>query len=379
MVMTEERTRATLDEMVNSRKYRVGVLGATGTVGQRFVQLLEHHPQFELTALAASDRSQGKTYAEACAWRLPGEMPSFVKSLLVEPCRPALDCDFVFSSLPSDLARETESAFASAGYPVISNSSAYRMVRDVPLVIPEVNYEHLSLIDVQRKRRNLTNGGFIVTNPNCSTIVLALALAPLHARFKVVAVTATTMQAISGAGYPGVASLDITDNVLPFIADEEEKIEQETVKLLGRINGEGIEDALILTSAQCHRVNVSDGHMVAVRVRFAQQPGLDEIRDALGSFFSEPQRLGLHSAPERPIIVRDETDRPQPRLDRDAGRGMSITVGRIARDRVFDCRFVALGHNTIRGAAGAAILNAEMLVAQGRLAQRTEGERVAFA
>ncbi|HEX8144469.1 MAG TPA: aspartate-semialdehyde dehydrogenase [Pyrinomonadaceae bacterium] len=345
-----------------SQKYRVGILGATGTVGQRFIQLLEDHPQFEVTALAASDRSQGKPYSEACAWRLGGEMPEYVKALVVEAPRPPLDCDLVFSSLPSGAAREVEDAFARSGYPVISNSSAFRMDSDVPLLIPEINHEHLSLIEGQRKARGYDRG-FIVTNPNCSTIMLVLALAPLHARFGVEAVVATTMQALSGAGYPGVASLDITDNVLPFIESEEEKIETETLKILGQVRDGAITGATMQVSAQCNRVNVSDGHMAAVRVRLAQRPEIDEISAALGSFTSLPQELGLHSAPARPIIVRDEHDRPQPRLDRDAGRGMSVTVGRIARDTVLDYRFIVLSHNTIRGAAGAAILNAELLVA----------------
>ena len=346
-----------------SRKYRVGILGATGTVGQRFIQLLEDHPQFEVTALAASDRSQGKVYAEACAWRLAGEMPARVRNLLVEPPRPPLSCDLVFSSLPSDAAREAEDAFARSGYPVISNSSAYRMDEDVPLLIPEINHEHLSLLDHQREARAFERG-FIVTNPNCSTIMLALTLAPLHARFGVESVVATTMQALSGAGYPGVASLDITDNVLPFIESEEEKIETETLKILGLVKESRVTPAPFKMSAQCHRVNVSDGHMAAVRVSFKRQAEPSEVRDTLSAFRSLPQELGLHSAPARPIIVRQEEDRPQPRLDRDAGQGMSVTVGRIARDHVMDYRFVALSHNTIRGAAGAAILNAELLISQ---------------
>ena len=349
-----------------NKKYRVGILGATGTVGQRFIQLLEGHPQFEITALAASDRSQGKTYAEACAWRLLGEMPSAVKALTVQPPQPPLDCELVFSSLPGDMAREAEGAFARAGYPVISNSSAYRMDRDVPLLIPEVNHEHLSLLDLQRANYG-DNGGFIVTNPNCSTIMLAMVLAPLHARFGVEAVVATTMQALSGAGYPGVPSLDIIDNVLPFIQSEEEKIESETLKILGRASATGIEEAPMAVSAQCHRVNVSDGHMAAVRVKLKRQAELAELREAFASFTSLPQELRLYSAPEQPVIVRDERDRPQPRLDRDAGRGMSVTVGRIAQDTVLGYRFVALSHNTIRGAAGAAILNAELLIATGRI------------
>ncbi|HEX8493782.1 MAG TPA: aspartate-semialdehyde dehydrogenase [Pyrinomonadaceae bacterium] len=350
-----------------SAKIRVGILGATGMVGQRFVQLLEGHPQFEVAALAASERSRGKTYAEACAWRLPFEMPARVRDLKVVGPEPPLDCELVFSSLPGEMARETEGAFKRAGYAVISNSSAYRMDEDVPLLIPEVNHEHLSLLDVQRACGGGAGSGLIVTNPNCSTIMLALVLAPLHARFGVEAVVATTMQALSGAGYPGVASLDVVDNVLPFIAGEEEKIESETLKILGQLKGERIAEAPIKISAQCHRVNVSDGHMAAVRVKLRKAASLTEVREALVSYTSLPQELRLHSAPERPIIVRDEMDRPQPRLDRDAGRGMSVTVGRLLPDHVLDYRFVALSHNTVRGAAGAAILNAELLLATGRL------------
>ncbi len=341
------------------KKYRVGILGATGMVGQRFIQLLEYHPQFEITAVAASDRSQGKTYGDACTWRLNGEMPKAVRSLPVQPPTPPLDCDLVFSSLPGDIARETEGSFATAGYPVISNSSAFRMDEDVPLLIPEVNHQHLDLLKQQR----YTSGGFIVTNPNCSTIMLALALAPLHATFGISSVVATTMQAHSGAGYPGVASLDIIDNVLPHIGGEEEKIETETTKILGRFVSDHIESARMAVSAQCHRVNVADGHMAAVRVNFTRKPDLNELREALSGFRSLPQELGLHSAPDQPIVIRDEVDRPQPKLDRDAGAGMTITVGRLREDTVMDYRFVVLSHNTIRGAAGAAILNAELLIA----------------
>src|SRR6267142_2157272 len=349
-----------------NRKLRVGILGATGVVGQRFIQLLEHHPQFEVTGLAASDRSQGKTYAEACTWRLPGEMPERVKQIVVRSPAPPLDCDFVFSSLPGEIAGDAEEAFARAGFPVITNSSSHRMVADVPLLIPEVNPEHLELINAQRAARGYGRG-FIVTNPNCSTIVIAMALAPLHRAFGVESCMATTMQAISGAGYPGVPSLDITDNVLPFIGGEEEKIEAETGKILGRVDGATIKAAPMKVSAQCNRVNVIDGHLAAIRVKLSQRVSLDQVREALASFTSEPQQLKLHSAPAKPIIIRDEVDRPQPRLDRDAGLGMSVTVGRIARDNVFDYRLLALGHNTIRGAAGAAILNAELLVARGYL------------
>ena len=347
------------------KKYRVGILGATGMVGQRFIQLLESHPQFEVTAVAASDRSQGKTYGKACTWRLNGEMPKAVRSLPVHPPQPPLDCDLVFSSLPGDIARETEGSFASAGYPVISNSSAFRMDEDVPLLIPEVNHQHLDLLTRQRQR--YTSGGYIVTNPNCSTIMLVLALAPLHATFGITSTVATTMQALSGAGYPGVASLDIIDNVLPHISGEEEKIETETTKILGRFVNDAIEPASMAVSAQCHRVNVADGHMAAVRVNFKRKPELPELREALSSFRSLPQELGLHSAPANPIVVRDELDRPQPKLDRDAGNGMTITVGRLREDTVLDYRFVVLSHNTIRGAAGAAILNAELLIALNHL------------
>jgi aspartate-semialdehyde dehydrogenase len=349
-----------------SKKFRVGILGATGTVGQRFVELLEGHPQFEVTALAASDRSQGKPYREACAWRLPGEMPASVSALVVSAPRPPLDCDLIFSSLPGEMARETEDAFARAGYPVISNSSAFRMDEDVPLLIPEINHEHLALIETQRRTRGYERG-YIVTNPNCSTIMIALALAPLHARFGVESCVATTMQALSGAGYPGVASLDVVDNLLPYIGGEEEKIESETLKILGRVAGARVTHAEMRVSAQCHRVNVSEGHLGALRVKLARAVGLEEFTGALASFTALPQELGLHSAPAHPVIVRDELDRPQPRLDRDAGGGMSVTVGRIRPDAVLDYRFVALSHNTVRGAAGAAILNAELLAAKDRL------------
>jgi len=334
-------------------------------VGQRFIELLVDHPQFTVTAVAASDRSQGKSFGEACTWRLSGEMPEAVRALPVQPPAPPLDCDLVFSSLPGEIARETEGSFAAAGYPVISNSSAFRMDEDVPLLIPEINHQHIELLG--RQEAKYPKGGFIVTNPNCSTIMIALALAPLHAAFVVEACVATTLQALSGAGYPGVASLDIIDNVLPFIGGEEEKIEAETVKILGRFNESRIEPAPMAVSAQCHRVNVSDGHMAAMRLKFARKPSLDDLRDALTSFQSLPQELRLHSAPAKPIVIRDEENRPQPKLDRDAGNGMTITVGRIKPDSVLDYRLVALSHNTIRGAAGAAILNAELLVALGHL------------
>jgi aspartate-semialdehyde dehydrogenase len=340
-----------------SKRYRIGILGATGTVGQRFIQLLENHPQFEITALAASDRSAGKPFAEACAWKLAGAMPENVKQIMVEPIAPPLDCEIVFSSLPSSVARETEEAFARAGYAVISNSSSYRMDEDVPLLIPEINAEHLDLIEIQRQKRGFGKG-FIVTNPNCAVVSFAPPLAALHRRFGVESVIVTTLQAISGAGYPGVPSLDITDNVVPYIAGEEPKVETETQKILGRYIGGAIEKADFTVSAQCFRVHVIDGHTASVRVNLKQTTTLEDVIEAIQSF----PTLNLHSSPPKFMDFCDEPSRPQPRLDRDAGNGMTITVGRLFPDNVFDYRFVALSHNTVRGAAGSAILNAELLI-----------------
>ncbi len=339
------------------KKYRVGILGATGTVGQRFVQLLEGHPQFEVTALAASDRSAGKPYAEACAWKLSGAIPESVREIVVVPIEPPLDCDIVFSSLPSSVARETEEAFARAGFPVISNSSSYRMDEDVPLLIAEVNPDHVDLIPEQQKKRGFGNG-FIVTNPNCAVVSFAPPLAAIHRKFGIESAVVTTMQAISGAGYPGVASMDIVDNVVPYIAGEEPKVETEAQKILGTLTNGAIEKADFAVSAQCFRVNVLDGHTCAVRVNLAEKATLEDIVAAMKEFPS----LGLHSSPARFIDVLDEPSRPQPRLDRDSGNGMTITVGRFFPDTVFDYRFVALSHNTVRGAAGSAILNAELLI-----------------
>lgn len=340
-----------------SKKYAVGILGATGTVGQRFIQLLENHPQFEITALAASDRSAGKPYAEACAWKLPGAMPENVKAITVQPIEPPLDCEIVFSSLPSSVARETEEAFARAGFPVISNSSSYRMDEDVPLLIAEINHEHLGLIEVQRRKRGFGKG-FIITNPNCAVVSFAPPLAALHRRFGVESAIITTLQAISGAGYPGVPSLDITDNVVPYIAGEEPKVETEAQKIIGRFTDGAIEKADFTVSAQCFRVHVIDGHTASVRVNLKQPSTLEDVVEAMANFPS----LGLHSSPAKFIDVCDEPSRPQPRLDRDAGGGMTITVGRLFPDNVFDYRFVCLSHNTVRGAAGSAILNAELLI-----------------
>jgi aspartate-semialdehyde dehydrogenase len=340
-----------------ARKYRVGILGATGTVGQRFVQLLEDHPQFEITALAASDRSTGKNYSQACAWKLAGAMPDYVKDIQVQPIQPPLDCEIVFSSLPSNVARETEDAFARAGYPVISNSSAYRMDEDIPLLIPEINYQHLGLIDAQRTKRGYDRG-FIVTNPNCAVASFAPPLAALHRKFGIKNAIITTLQAVSGAGYPGVSSLDISDNVLPYIAGEEPKVETEAQKILGKFADGAIEKADFTVSAQCFRVNVIDGHTASVRVNLNQTSTLEDITETMLNFPS----LELHSSPKQFIYISDEPSRPQPRLDRNNGNGMTITVGRLFPDNVFDYRFVALSHNTVRGAAGSAILNAELLI-----------------
>lgn len=339
------------------KRYRVGILGATGTVGQRFIQLLEGHPQFEVTALAASDRSAGKPYAEACAWKLNGAIPASVRDIAVVPIEPPLDCDIVFSSLPSSVARETEEAFARAGYPVISNSSSYRMDEDVPLLIAEINADHLGLIPVQQQKRGFGKG-FIVTNPNCAVVSFAPPLAAIHRKFGVESAIVTTMQAVSGAGYPGVSSMDIVDNVVPYIAGEEPKVETEAQKIIGTIVDGAIRKADFPVSAQCFRVNVLDGHTVAVRVNLNETATLEDVVAAMKEFPS----LGLHSSPKTFIEVLDEPSRPQPRVDRDNGDGMTITVGRVFPDNVFDYRFVALSHNTVRGAAGSAILNAELLI-----------------
>jgi aspartate-semialdehyde dehydrogenase len=343
-----------------SRQYRVGILGATGTVGQRFVQLLDGHPQFKVTALGASDRSAGKPYSEACAWKLNGTIPESVAQIVVQPILPPIDCDIVFSSLPSSAAREAEEAFARAGFPVISNSSSYRMDEDVPLLIAEINHDHVGLIETQRQRRGFGKG-FIVTNPNCAVISIAPPLAALHRRFGIESAAVTTLQAISGAGYPGVSSMDIIDNVIPYIAGEEPKVETEVQKILGTLADGVVTKADFPVSAQCFRVNVIDGHTASVRVDLKEKATLEEVFDAMKSF----PGLGLHSSPETFISVTDEPSRPQPRLDRDTGGGMTITVGRVFPDNIFDYRFVSLSHNTVRGAAGSAILNAELLASKG--------------
>ncbi len=347
-------------------KIPVGILGATGIVGQRLIALLEHHPWFEVTEVAASDRSAGLRYEDAAHWLLPSPIPERVRRLVVKECAPGLRCRLVFSALPADVAAEVEPEFARAGYIVCSNASAHRLEPDVPLLIPEVNPEHLHAIAHQRRRRGWERG-FIVTNPNCSTIHLTLVLKPLMDRFGLRQVMVTTLQALSGAGYPGVTSLDIVDNVIPFIRNEEEKLETETRKLLGRWEGETFTLAPLRISAQCNRVPTLDGHLECVSLAFERTPTREEIIEALTSFTAVPQQLRLPTAPARPILVREEPDRPQPRLDREAERGMASVVGRIRPCAILDYKMVILGHNTIRGAAGAALLNAELLLAQGWL------------
>lgn len=348
-----------------SNKLAVGILGATGIVGQRFIQMLEHHPWFEVAWLAASDRSEGRPYAEAARWRLKTAIPDRVAKMTVSPATPNGAPKIIFAALDAAIAKELEPQFAAAGCAVVSNSSALRMQSDVPLVIPEVNADHIRLIDTQSWRTQ--NGGFAVTNPNCSAIGLVLALAPLHRRFGLETVMAVTMQAVSGAGYPGVASLDILGNVIPFIKNEEEKMEEETQKLLGSLNGTKVVPAPFAMSAQCNRVAVEDGHTESVSVRLKKKAEAGEIIAAWNEFTAEPQHLRLPSAPEHPVVYVTAADRPQPRFDSDAGGGMTTTVGRLRRCNVLDWKFTLLAHNTIRGAAGAALLNAELLKAKGYL------------
>jgi aspartate-semialdehyde dehydrogenase len=348
-------------------KIKVGVLGATGAVGQRFVQLLTNHPYFDLTILAASERSAGRTYREAATWILPEPMPAQLANMEVQPISTDLDCALLFSALPTESAHEWEEKFAAAGYGVFSNAGAHRMDDDVPLLIPEVNPEHLNLVTHQQHKRGWAQG-FIVTNPNCTSIPMTMALAPLQPRFGVEAVIVTSMQALSGAGYPGVPSLDAIDNVIPYVAESEEiKMSAEPNKMLGLSDGQQVKTAGLTISAHCNRVPVSDGHLVTVSVRFKDKPSLGDILEAWQTWQPLPQRLALPLAPVPALIIREEPNRPQPRLDRDAGRGMATSIGRLRPCAVLDVRFVALAHNTIRGAAGGSVLNAELMYQQGML------------
>ena len=346
-------------------KIPVGVLGATGAVGQRLLQLLDAHPWFEVVDLAASDRSAGKPYLEACAWRLPGPPPRLCEGGVVKGCQGPFEARVLLSSLDSSVAGEIEADLAGRGHAVISNSRNHRLDPDVPLLVPEVNPDHLEALDLQRRR---TGGGYIVTNPNCSVVGLVMALAPLERTFGVEAVAVVTLQALSGAGYPGVASLDVADNVVPYVGGgEEEKIETEPLRILGSFRDGAFVPASFKVSASVHRVAVSDGHTMAVFVRLRRRAGPEDAARALSAFRGEPQDRRLPSAPERPLHVLAEPDRPQPRLDRDRERGMAVSVGRLRGDPQFDLRLEVLVHNTIRGAAGAAVLNAELLRARDLL------------
>jgi aspartate-semialdehyde dehydrogenase len=349
---------------MNGTRIEIGILGATGMVGQQFVKFLQNHPWFEITWLGASDRSAGKTYREATSWRLDGTMPDNVQNIKVEDCKPGNAPRLVFSSMDAAVATEIEQAFAQAGHVIVSNSRNHRMEPDVPLLIPEINSDHLKIIPLQQRRRGWK--GQIATNPNCSTIALAMALAPLK-QFGITKVLATTMQAISGAGYPGVASMDINANVIPFIGSEEEKMQQETQKILGEFTGDAIRPLAAKVSAHCNRVPVVDGHMVATSVELERKVGVAELIDAIGKYRSVPQERKLPSAPARPVIYMEERDRPQPRRDAERERGMAVFVGRLRECPVLDYKFMALGHNTIRGAAGAAVLNAELMYSEGLL------------
>jgi len=340
-------------------KIKAGVLGATGAVGQRFIEGLKGHPWFDLSSLAASERSAGKKYNKAAKWRLESELPEELGEMTVVNVDPKeVDADVVFSALPAEEARKVEAEFAAAGFAVASNASAYRMVDDVPLLIPECNHEHLDIIKIQQERRGWN--GYLTTNPNCTTVMFTLPLKPLM-KFGIETVHLASMQAVSGAGYEGVPSMAILGNVIPYIGGEEEKVEIEAQKILGTFDGEKIVNADFTVSASCHRVPVMDGHTEAVWVKMKADPTPEEVRKAMLEF--DPQLGDLPTSPKKALIVRDEIDRPQPRLDRNRGNGMSVSVGRIRSG----IRFICMGHNTVRGAAGASILNAELLVKKGML------------
>ncbi|MCX7996857.1 MAG: aspartate-semialdehyde dehydrogenase [Patescibacteria group bacterium] len=348
------------------KKRTVGILGATGSVGQRFVQLLADHPWFTITAVCASERSAGKRYADAVSWKQATPIPEAVRDLPISSCEPELNCDFVFSGLDASVAGEIEEAFAAAGYPVISNSKNHRMAPDVPLLVADINPEHIALIDIQKKNRGFTKG-YLVTNPNCSTIGLVTALKPLYDAFGIESVFVVTMQAVSGAGYPGISSMDILDNVVPYIGNEDDKIESEPLKILGSLTDETLVFASFGVSATANRVPVVDGHTGSVFVKLKKPASPEEAATVLRDYSPGSDFAGLPFMPERTILVADSPDRPQPRLDRDVHRGMSVTVGRVRKCPQLDLRFTFLVHNTIRGAAGTAILNAELLLLKGYL------------
>lgn len=347
-------------------KVDVAVLGATGSVGQRFVQLLENHPWFRVKELVASERSAGKRYAEVCDWRVSAAPPDEAAGIRVQHHEEQIESQLVFSALPGGLAREVETHLASQGKRVFSNARDNRMEADIPLMIPEVNADHADAVQVQQQNRGWSDG-FVITNPNCSTIHLVLALKPIWDAVGIEQVLVSTMQAASGAGYPGVSSMDLIDNVVPFIGGEEEKMEMETRKLLGSWSGTAFEFAQVAVSAQCNRVPVRDGHTETVNLKLGKKTEPEEIVEILESYRGEPQRMELPSAPTHPIIVRRQSDRPQPILDRHVEHGMASVVGRVRHCPIFDVKFVVLGHNTIRGAAGASILNAELFHAKGMI------------
>jgi aspartate-semialdehyde dehydrogenase len=348
-----------------NERMKVGVLGATGMVGQEFVSFLRGHPWFDLTWLGASDRSAGKTYGEATTWRLSGVMPAEVRDVIVSECKPQAGAPkLMFSATDSSVATEIERAFAIAGHTVVSNSRNHRMEADVPLLVPEINADHLRLLPIQQHGRGWK--GQIVTNPNCSTIVLTMALAPLM-QFGIKRVMVTTMQALSGAGYPGVASMDINANVIPFIGGEEEKMECETQKILGDFGVAGVTPLRAEVSAQCNRVPVVDGHTIAVSVELEKKPTQAQLLGAIRGWRGIPQEKNLPSAPPWPVIYMEEPDRPQPRRDVERENGMAVFIGRLRACSVLSYKFIALGHNTVRGAAGAAVLNAELMKFEGWL------------
>ncbi len=345
-------------------RIEVGILGATGMVGQHFIKFLQGHPWFDLKWLGASDRSAGKRYRDAMSWHLAGAVPASIADLTVQDCKPGNAPRLLFSAMDASVATEIEQAFAQAGHIVVSNSKNHRMDRDVPLLVPEINPDHLKLVPGQQRARGWK--GQIVTNPNCSTVALTMGLAPLKP-FGITRVVATTLQAISGAGYPGVASMDIVGNVIPFIGGEEEKMQQETQKILGVFRGDHIEPLAARVSAHCNRVAVVDGHTVTVSVELSAKPAISELHAAYESYTSVPQQRNLPSAPPRPVIYMHEGNRPQPRKDAERERGMAAFVGRLRPCPVLDYKFVVLAHNTIRGAAGAEVLNAELMHSEGML------------
>lgn len=347
-----------------SSRIEVGVLGATGMVGQNFARLLADHPWFELTWVGASARSVGKKYSEATSWRLDGVMPESVANLTVKECKPGNAPKLVFSSMDADVATEIEQAFAEAGHIVVSNSKNFRMERDVPLLVPEVNADHLALIKVQQMRRGWKGG--IITNPNCVAVPLVMALAPFK-KYGITKFITTSMQAVSGAGYPGVASMDILGNVIPYIGGEESKVEEEPLKILGDLNGDHVVDLKAKVSAHCNRVAVVDGHTLTVSVELTGKPSFEQLLDDIRSFRGLPQELKLPSAPPVPLVYMTEDNRPQPRRDGPRDGGMSVFMGRLRPCPIFDWKFICLGHNTIRGAAGAAVLNAELMKSEGLL------------